>query len=97
MENMHIPFNWPNMTGKELHYIAQAHFNGKLTNYQWIRHRCICGTHRNVFTLHYIYRQQPCAWPQGWPCDWTLAQAIRCRLSKHLWVRYWLRQVLFGF
>lgn len=25
-----IPFNWPYMTGKELHYISQAHFNGKL-------------------------------------------------------------------
>jgi dTDP-4-amino-4,6-dideoxygalactose transaminase len=39
-----IPFNWPYMTGKELHYISQAHFNGKLagdgpfTNYchQWL-------------------------------------------------------------
>lgn len=26
----HIPFNWPHMTGKELYYIAEAHFNGKL-------------------------------------------------------------------
>lgn len=25
-----IPFNWPYMTGKELHYIADAHLNGKL-------------------------------------------------------------------
>jgi dTDP-4-amino-4,6-dideoxygalactose transaminase len=25
-----IPFNWPYMTGKELYYIAEAHFNGKL-------------------------------------------------------------------
>jgi len=25
-----IPFNWPYMTGKELHYISEAHFNGKL-------------------------------------------------------------------
>lgn len=27
---MNIPFNWPYMTGKELYYIAEAHFNGKL-------------------------------------------------------------------
>lgn len=25
-----VPFNWPYMTGKELYYIAEAHFNGKL-------------------------------------------------------------------
>lgn len=25
-----IPFNWPHMTGKELYYIADAHFKGKL-------------------------------------------------------------------
>lgn len=25
-----IPFNWPYMTGKELYYIAEAHFNGAL-------------------------------------------------------------------
>jgi dTDP-4-amino-4,6-dideoxygalactose transaminase len=25
-----IPFNWPYMTGKELYYIANAHFNGRL-------------------------------------------------------------------
>lgn len=25
-----IPFNWPHMTGKELHYITQAHLNGSL-------------------------------------------------------------------
>ena len=27
----HIPFNFPYMTGKELYYIAQAHFNGTLS------------------------------------------------------------------
>jgi dTDP-4-amino-4,6-dideoxygalactose transaminase len=27
---MKIPFNWPYMTGKELYYIAEAHFNGRL-------------------------------------------------------------------
>ena len=27
---MEIPFNWPYMTGKELYYIAEAHFNGRL-------------------------------------------------------------------
>ncbi|MGO4153371.1 dTDP-4-amino-4,6-dideoxygalactose transaminase [Cupriavidus sp. YAF13] len=25
-----IPFNWPHMTGKELYYIAESHFNGSL-------------------------------------------------------------------
>lgn len=29
-ETKKIPFNWPYMTGKELYYIAEAHFNGKL-------------------------------------------------------------------
>lgn len=28
--NNRIPFNWPYMTGKELYYIAEAHFNGSL-------------------------------------------------------------------
>jgi dTDP-4-amino-4,6-dideoxygalactose transaminase len=30
MNNDRIPFNWPHMTGKELYYIAEAHFNGRL-------------------------------------------------------------------
>lgn len=30
MTQKEIPFNWPHMTGKELNYIAQAHFNGSL-------------------------------------------------------------------
>ncbi|MBN9355087.1 dTDP-4-amino-4,6-dideoxygalactose transaminase [Herbaspirillum huttiense] len=30
MKGKNIPFNWPHMTGKELYYIAEAHFNGKL-------------------------------------------------------------------
>ncbi len=30
MKKQRIPFNKPHMTGKELHYIAQAHFNGCL-------------------------------------------------------------------
>lgn len=29
-DKMQISFNWPYMTGKELYYIAEAHFNGKL-------------------------------------------------------------------
>lgn len=29
-EDKQIPFNWPYMTGKELYYIAEAHFNGML-------------------------------------------------------------------
>ena len=42
-----IPFNWPYMTGKELSYIAEAHFNGKLAGdgpftkkcHQWLEER----------------------------------------------------------
>ncbi len=30
MDDRTIPFNWPYMTGKELYYIAQSHFNGRL-------------------------------------------------------------------
>ncbi len=30
MKETTIPFNWPHMTGKELYYIAEAHFNGRL-------------------------------------------------------------------
>lgn len=30
MKTDRIPFNWPHMTGKELYYIAEAHFNGRL-------------------------------------------------------------------
>lgn len=35
-----IPFNWPYMTGKELHYIAQAHFNGNLAGDSSFTRRC---------------------------------------------------------
>jgi len=31
MKKTRIPFNWPYMTGKELHYISQSHFNGQLS------------------------------------------------------------------
>lgn len=45
-----IPFNWPYMTGKELSYIAEAHFNGSLAGdgpftrrcHQWIEVRSGC-------------------------------------------------------
>ena len=45
-----IPFNWPYMTGKELYYIAESHFNGRLagdgpfTNrcHQWLEARTGC-------------------------------------------------------
>ncbi len=30
MKEKRIPFNWPHMTGKELHYIVEAHSNGVL-------------------------------------------------------------------
>ncbi|MBU0912333.1 MAG: dTDP-4-amino-4,6-dideoxygalactose transaminase [Gammaproteobacteria bacterium] len=35
-----IPFNWPYMTGKELHYISEAHFNGKLAGDGPFTKRC---------------------------------------------------------
>lgn len=49
-KDKHIPFNWPNMTGKELHYIAEAHFNGRLAGdgpftkrcHSWIEERTRC-------------------------------------------------------
>ncbi|GAA4337596.1 dTDP-4-amino-4,6-dideoxygalactose transaminase [Variovorax defluvii] len=45
-----IPFNWPHMTGKELYYIAESHFNGRLAGdgpftrrcHQWIEARAGC-------------------------------------------------------
>lgn len=37
---MNIPFNKPHMTGKELFYIAEAHFNGKLAGDGPFTHRC---------------------------------------------------------
>lgn len=50
MQNNHIPFNWPYMTGKELYYIAEAHFNGRLAGdgpftkrcHTWIEQRTKC-------------------------------------------------------
>ncbi|WP_416049425.1 dTDP-4-amino-4,6-dideoxygalactose transaminase [Cupriavidus basilensis] len=46
----HIPFNRPYMTGKELYYIAEAHFNGSLAGdgpftkrcHSWIEERTGC-------------------------------------------------------
>ena len=37
---MHIPFNKPYMTGKELNYIAEAHFNGILSGDGPFTKRC---------------------------------------------------------
>lgn len=42
-----VPFNWPHMTGKELYYIAESHFNGRLAGdgpftkrcHQWMEER----------------------------------------------------------
>lgn len=51
MKNLtHIPFNRPYMTGKELYYIAEAHFNGSLSGdgpftkkcHAWIEERAGC-------------------------------------------------------
>jgi dTDP-4-amino-4,6-dideoxygalactose transaminase len=40
MKTEKIPFNWPYMTGKELHYIAEAHFNGCLAGDGPFTNRC---------------------------------------------------------
>ncbi|MCU0072098.1 dTDP-4-amino-4,6-dideoxygalactose transaminase [Pseudomonas koreensis] len=50
--NSRIPFNWPHMTGKELYYIAEAHFNGSLAGdgpftkrcHRWLEERSGCDT-----------------------------------------------------
>jgi len=50
MNDERIPFNWPYMTGKELHYIAEAHFNGRLAGdgpftkrcHRWIEEKTGC-------------------------------------------------------
>lgn len=39
-EKKPIPFNWPHMTGKELYYIAESHFNGKLAGDGPFTKRC---------------------------------------------------------
>ena len=36
----HLPFNWPHMTGRELHYISQAHANGSLAGDGPFTKRC---------------------------------------------------------
>lgn len=40
MKTKCIPFNWPHMTGKELYYIAEAHFNGCLAGDGPFTKRC---------------------------------------------------------
>jgi dTDP-4-amino-4,6-dideoxygalactose transaminase len=40
VEEKRIPFNWPHMTGKELYYIAEAHFNGRLAGDGPFTKRC---------------------------------------------------------
>jgi len=50
VQNTKIPFNWPHMTGKELYYIAEAHFNGSLAGdgpftkrcHSWLEQRTGC-------------------------------------------------------
>lgn len=56
MKEHHIPFNWPHMTGKELYYIAEAHFNGRLAGdgpftkrcHGWLEQRAGC--HKALLT-----------------------------------------------
>lgn len=40
MNDERIPFNWPHMTGKELYYIAEAHFQGRLAGDGPFTKRC---------------------------------------------------------
>lgn len=40
MKEKPIPFNWPHMTGKELYYIAESHFNGRLAGDGPFTNRC---------------------------------------------------------
>lgn len=40
MSNQKIPFNWPHMTGKEIYYIAESHFNGALAGDGPFTKRC---------------------------------------------------------
>jgi dTDP-4-amino-4,6-dideoxygalactose transaminase len=50
MKEKLIPFNWPYMTGMELSYIAEAHFNGRLAGdgpftkrcHSWLEERTAC-------------------------------------------------------
>jgi len=54
--NSRIPFNWPHMTGKELYYIIEAHFNGSLAGdgpftkrcQAWLEERTGC--HKGLLT-----------------------------------------------
>ncbi|SDC22198.1 dTDP-4-amino-4,6-dideoxygalactose transaminase [Cupriavidus sp. YR651] len=56
MKDKTTPFNRPHMTGKELHYIAQAHFNGQLAGdgpftklcHGWIEEKT--GSHKALLT-----------------------------------------------
>lgn len=50
MKKPYVPFNWPYMTGRELYYIAESHFNGRLAGdgpftkrcHKWLEERTEC-------------------------------------------------------
>lgn len=50
MKPSNVPFNWPHMTGKELYYIAECHFNGRLAGdgpftkkcHEWLETQAVC-------------------------------------------------------
>ncbi len=56
MDTKVIPFNWPYMTGKELYYIAESHFHGRLAGdgpftkrcHQWLEESTGC--HKALLT-----------------------------------------------
>ncbi len=51
MKDKYIPFNKPHMTGKELYYIAQAHFNGMLAGDGPYTNKCHDWLVKNTGTL----------------------------------------------
>ncbi|WGT62684.1 dTDP-4-amino-4,6-dideoxygalactose transaminase [Variovorax paradoxus] len=67
MKSDRIPFNWPHMTGKELYYIAEAHFNGRLAGdgpYTARCHRLLeerCGSHKALLTHSCTAALEMCA------------------------------------
>ncbi|WP_431108557.1 dTDP-4-amino-4,6-dideoxygalactose transaminase [Variovorax paradoxus] len=67
MKSDRIPFNWPHMTGKELYYIAEAHFNGRLAGdgpYTARCHRLLeerSGSHKALLTHSCTAALEMCA------------------------------------
>lgn len=52
MDNQHIPFNLPHLTGKEAHYMYQAVYNGKLSGNGEYTKKC-----QQFFEEHYGFKK----------------------------------------